>query len=200
MLEIDPFAAIHQLERRLAVEVEVPQVAQQPDLGPVADAGQECVHQRRCARLRRDIARHRRRRPSARCRDRRCATFLIAERLRRAREYPAPSSSCRSPVGLGGSPNPRRSGAITCGLSQFRDQRPPHVAVLRIAVQQDHRLALAGNEIVEPDAIHGCKAALDRNFLCMRMTQKYFGASGEGSTQHHAKQGRTGAFTSPLRL
>ena len=46
MLEIDPLAAGDELERSLAVEMEMPQVAQQPDLGPVADARQERIHQR----------------------------------------------------------------------------------------------------------------------------------------------------------
>src|SRR3546814_5331720 len=37
-------AAMHQRQRRLAVEMEMPQVAQQPDLGPVADAGRSEEH------------------------------------------------------------------------------------------------------------------------------------------------------------
>jgi len=36
------------------------------------------------------------------------------------------------------------------------------VAVLRITVQQDHRLALAGSQIMQPDAVHFGETALDR--------------------------------------
>ena len=45
VLEVDPLAARDELQRHLAVEMEVPQVAQQPDALPVADTGQERVHQ-----------------------------------------------------------------------------------------------------------------------------------------------------------
>ncbi len=45
MLEIDPFAAADQRQRRLAVEMEMPEIAQQKHIVPVADAGQERFHQ-----------------------------------------------------------------------------------------------------------------------------------------------------------
>ena len=45
MLEVDPFAAGHELERHFAVKVEMPQVTQQPDGFPIADAREERVHQ-----------------------------------------------------------------------------------------------------------------------------------------------------------
>jgi len=45
VLEVGALAAIHQLQRGFAVEVEVPQIAQQPHVGPVAHAGQERIHQ-----------------------------------------------------------------------------------------------------------------------------------------------------------
>src|SRR3546814_20655837 len=59
MLEIDALAAMHQRQRRLAVEMEMPQVAQQPDLGPVADAGPEGIHQHDLCRLLRKLRRTR---------------------------------------------------------------------------------------------------------------------------------------------
>ena|SRR5262245_784289 len=43
VLEIYPLAPLHQRQRHLAVEVGVPQVAQEPHVLPVADAGQEGV-------------------------------------------------------------------------------------------------------------------------------------------------------------
>src|SRR5690348_18343904 len=46
MLEVDALAAGHELERRLAVEVEMPLVAKQENARGIADAGQERVHQR----------------------------------------------------------------------------------------------------------------------------------------------------------
>jgi hypothetical protein len=40
---------------------------------------------------------------------------------------------------------------------------PPHVARLRVAVQQQHRLAFAGREIVQLGAVDLGKAAVDGN-------------------------------------
>ena len=47
------------------------------------------------------------------------------------------------------------------GLGKLGNQRPPHVAVLRITVQQNDRFAFAGGEIVQPHAAKLGKAALD---------------------------------------
>ena len=68
VLEVDPLAPLHQCQRHLAVEVEVPQVAQQPDVLPVADARQEGVHQHDALGGSPETARRRRTRPSGRCR------------------------------------------------------------------------------------------------------------------------------------
>ena len=46
MLEIDALASGDELQRHLAVEVEVPEVAQQPDGLPLAHARQERIHER----------------------------------------------------------------------------------------------------------------------------------------------------------
>src|SRR6266566_5093089 len=45
VLEVGPLATLDQRQRHVAIEVEVPEVAHQPDLLPVADAGQEGIHQ-----------------------------------------------------------------------------------------------------------------------------------------------------------
>jgi hypothetical protein len=45
MLKVDSLATLDQLQRHLTVEVKVPHIAQEPDILPVADAGQEGVHQ-----------------------------------------------------------------------------------------------------------------------------------------------------------
>ena len=48
---------------------------------------------------------------------------------------------------------------------QFCDQRPPHMAVLRVAVQQDDRFAFAGGQVVQSRSVDAREAALDRWFL-----------------------------------
>ena len=45
MFEINSLAAGDQRQRRLAEEMEVPEIAQQKDVIPVADAGEERFHQ-----------------------------------------------------------------------------------------------------------------------------------------------------------
>ena len=45
MLKVNPFAPRDQRQRRRAVEMEMPEIAQQEDAVPVADTGQECFHQ-----------------------------------------------------------------------------------------------------------------------------------------------------------
>ena len=142
VLEVDALAAGDQLQRRLAVEVEVPEVAQQPDALPVADAGQERVHQHDPLDLGRilrgvgvgdhqaDVVAD----DAARARGRATAP---------ARGCPAPSSSCRSrrPASATGRCRAGRARSRLV-LAQLGHQRPPHVAGLGVAVQEDHRVAL----------------------------------------------------------
>lgn len=45
MLKIDAFATVHERQRRLAVEMEMPEIPQQPYVAPVPHARQEGVHQ-----------------------------------------------------------------------------------------------------------------------------------------------------------
>ena len=45
MLEVDALPTVDERQRRLAVEVEMPQVPQQPDACPIAHAGKKRVHQ-----------------------------------------------------------------------------------------------------------------------------------------------------------
>src|SRR5206468_12878909 len=45
VLEVDPLAPLDQCQRHGTVEVKVPEIAQQPDVLPGADARQEGVHQ-----------------------------------------------------------------------------------------------------------------------------------------------------------
>src|SRR6267142_6670770 len=46
-------------------------------------------------------------------------------------------------------------------LRKFRYQWPPHVAVFRVAVQQEHRVALSGDQVVEPDSVDARETILD---------------------------------------
>ena len=55
MLEVSSLATLDQRERHFTVEVEVPQIAHQPDIFPIADAGQEGVHQHQPVRLLREL-------------------------------------------------------------------------------------------------------------------------------------------------
>ena len=45
MLEVSPLASLDQRQGHFTVEVEVPQVAHQPNVLPIADAWQEGIHQ-----------------------------------------------------------------------------------------------------------------------------------------------------------
>ena len=49
-----------------------------------------------------------------------------------------------------------------CLSASFDDQRPPHVAGFGIAVQQHDGIALAGDEVVQPDAVDLGEFALRR--------------------------------------
>ena len=90
-------------------------------------------------------------------------TFLIAQRRGERVDVLRHGLLVVAARRLGGLPEAaqvRRDHGV--GLRQLRHQRPPHVAGLRVAVQQDHRLALAGGEIVKPDAVDLGEAAFDR--------------------------------------
>jgi hypothetical protein len=52
------------------------------------------------------------------------------------------------------------------GLRQFNHQRPPHPTGFGIAMQQNHRIAVSGDQIVKPDLVDFCETILDP-LLCM---------------------------------
>ena len=163
MLEIDAFAALDQRQRRLAVEVEMPEVAQQPDLRPVADAGQERIHQRDAADVRRilggigigdhqpDVVAGDADIPQAKRHGKRVDVrghgLLVVAAFRLVR--------CAEAAQVRGDHRMR--------LGELGDQRPPHMAVLGIAVQQDHRRAGAGSQVVKPGSVDLGEAVLDRH-------------------------------------
>src|SRR5271154_5965216 len=51
------------------------------------------------------------------------------------------------------------------GFGQLRDQRPPHVAVLRVAVQQNDWLTDAGGEVMKPHSVKLGEVTLDARRL-----------------------------------
>ena len=146
----------------LAVEVEVPEIAQQPDGLPIAHARQERIHERDAL----DFVRMLRR---IGVRDHEADVVadnphaLVAERrgermdvLRHRLLVVATRGLCRlaEPAQIGGDHGVR--------LGKLRHERAPHVAVLRVAMQQDDRLALPGREIMQPHAVDVGEAALRR--------------------------------------
>ena len=142
--KIDPLASGDERQRRLAVEVEVPEVAQQPDVLPVADAGQERVHQHDAVDLGRELRAHRHRRPSGRCRGRRRRAAAQPEARHQPHGRPAPCVALVVAAGPASTKGRSRAGRATMTVrvrASSADQRAPHVAGLGVAVQQQDRLA-----------------------------------------------------------
>jgi hypothetical protein len=69
------------------------------------------------------------------------------------------------------------------GLSKLRHERAPHVAVLRVSVEQDHWLALARHEVMEPHPVHGGVLVLN---IHVRIRRE--GGSGQPHRCHDQQQ------------
>ncbi len=163
VLKVGTLAAPHQLFGRVAIEVEVPLVAQQPDLLPVAHAGQERVHQRDAFHFVRvlrgvgvghhqaDIVADDIDLAVAECLDQGVNVLrhglLVVARLRNRR--PARAAQVR-----------RDDDAL---VAKPRHERQPHMAGFRVAVQQHDRRAAAapGLQIVQVDAVGVDRVLLD---------------------------------------
>jgi hypothetical protein len=140
VLEVDALSPLDEGERRLAVEVEVPEVAQQPYVLPVADARQERVHEHDLvdlvAILRRvgvghhqtDVVSHERDLP-------------VAQPAHEAVDVPRQGLLVVAARGSGRSPRTAQvRGDHGVRRPEHGQQGVPHVARLRVAVQQhDHR-------------------------------------------------------------
>ena len=48
---------------------------------------------------------------------------------------------------------------------ELGDERPPHMAVLRVAVEENDRLAFAGNQVVNSDSVDVAEAAFHAGSL-----------------------------------
>ena len=172
MFEIDALAAGDQRQRRLAEEVEVPEIAQQKDVIPFANAGQERFHQHDPV----DFARVLRRigvgdhqsdivtdQPDTvvfeafhQCVDVLRHRLLGVSALRRRR--------------LAEAAQIRRDHGVLVG--KLCDQRPPHMAGFGKAMQQHDGIALAGDQIVQLDAVDVGKFALRRRFALRRLRER----------------------------
>src|SRR6266542_5939711 len=51
VLEVSPLATFDQRQRHFSVKMEMPQVAHQPDILPIADTGKKCVHEHKALGL-----------------------------------------------------------------------------------------------------------------------------------------------------
>ena len=112
MLEVDALPAVHQRQRRLTVEMEMPEIAQQPHRGPVADPGQKRIHQHDTVDLGGilggiGIGDHQ---PDVVADD---PDARQAERGGQRMDVLRHRLLVVAPAGLAESPTPRRSGAIT---------------------------------------------------------------------------------------
>jgi hypothetical protein len=162
MLEVDALASGDEFQRRLAVEVEVPLVAQQPYRLPVADAGQERVHQHDAFDLVRILRR-------VRIRDHQADVVADDLHLRKAELVHERMDVLRQRLLVVAIGRFRRSAVAAqirrdddTAIVQLRYQRQPHVAGFRIAVQQDDRCfaALSGFQIVQFDTVDAGGVAL----------------------------------------
>ena len=153
MIEIDPLAAGDQRQRRLAVEVEMPEIAQQEDVIPFADAGQERFHQHEPIDLggilrRIGIGDHQ---PDIVADQANAIVFEVLDQRMNVPRHRRLGVTVRGCRGLTEAAQIRRDHGVLVG--EFGDQRPPHMAGFGKAVQQHDGIALAGDEIMQPDAI-----------------------------------------------
>ena len=153
VLEVGALAPRHERERGLAVEVEVPEVAHQPDVLPGPDAGQERIHQHDPLDLLGELGRVRVRHHQAdvvphdggaihperadELVDVHGHVLLVVAGLRLRRAARAAKIGDHDRVALG----------------EPRQDRVPHVSGLGVAVEQDDRAALASDEVADPRAV-----------------------------------------------
>ena len=161
-LEVDPLAPLNQGQGHLAIEVEVPEIAEQPDVLPVADARQEGVHQHRARGRLRELG-------GIGIRDHQAdvvtdnADAIESQRVGQLVDVDRERLLVVAGLRLGGAAGPAQVGhddRVTLG--ERRDERKPHAAGLRVAVQQNGRAALAGDPVVQPDAVDLGEAFLHR--------------------------------------
>ena len=146
----------------------MPEIPQQPDGRPIADAGEEGVHQRDPGHLGRvlrgvGIGDHQ---PDIMSYD---ADTLVPEGRGEGanilRHGLLVVTACR----LRGIPEAAQIGRDHhMRLGKLRDERTPHMTGLGVPVQEQHRIAFASNQVVHPDAVDIREAALGRNQLLSR--------------------------------
>ena len=164
MLEINAFAAVYQRERRLAVKMEMPEIAHQPHVAPVSDARQEGVHQRNPVHLARILRRigvgdHQ---PDIVPDN---PNVLVAQ-FAHERVYVLRHFGLGVAIGwrgrLTGSAQIGRDHGV--GACELRHQRAPHVAGFGVTMQEDDWVARARDQIVQAHAVDIREMALHRWF------------------------------------
>ncbi len=172
VLEVDPLASLHQRQRRLTEEMKMPLIANQPDARPFADTGQIRVQQRDAANVARKLH-------GIRIRDHHPhvvtdQAHLVVAKSRHERVHVARHRRLRVTlvrcVRLPGTAQVSRDHRVTLG--QLAHQRPPHVAGLAEAMQQQHRVALPHDEVMQPDAVRLCEFAFDRQLHLWRLLRQ----------------------------
>ena len=153
MLEINPLAAGHQRQRRLAEEMEMPEIAQQKDVVPVADAGQERLHQHEPIDFGRVLRRigigdHQ---PDIVADQTDSVVFQAFHQRMDILRHRLLGVSILGRRRLTEAAQIRRDHSVFVG--KLCDQRPPHVAGFGEAMQQHDRIAFAGDEVMQPDAV-----------------------------------------------
>jgi hypothetical protein len=162
MLKVNPFAPRDQRQRRLAVEMEMPEIAQQEDAVPVADTGQERFHQHQpidlAGVLRRIGVGHHQ--PDIVADQPDAAVFEIFHQRVDVPRHRRLGVTIRGRCAFAEAAQVRRDHGMLVG--QFRDHSQPHVAGFGIAMQQHQRVALAGDQIMQFDAVDLGELALRR--------------------------------------
>ncbi len=182
MLQVGALAARHQGQRRLAVEMEMPEIAHQPHVAPVPHPRQEGIHQGDAIHLRGMLCRigigHHQ------------ADIVADDANALQTEALHQGANILGHDGLGVAIGRRRGFADAAQVrsddraapGQLGDQRQPHMAGLRIAMKQHHWIALAGDQIMQPDAIRLGEAAL-----------RGLGGSRRRGVRHRPRLHRSGA-------
>src|SRR4051812_45837073 len=153
MLEVNPLAAGDQLQRDIAMKMEVPEITQEPDCFPITDSRQKRIHQHDALgflrKLRRVGVGHHQTDVvtddrgvvvSERLNERmnilpECLLIVTALRFLRATS----AAQIRSDDGM--------------IFRQLADERPPHVARFRVTMKKNYGAASSRDEVMQPDAV-----------------------------------------------
>ena len=191
MLKVDALPARDKCKGRRAIEMKMPEIFQEKKSGRVANTRDEGIHQGEpiyfCGILRGVGVGHHQTDVVA---SHPC--LLNAERLRQRVHVLRHRFLVISGFGLGGI---AEAAQVRCHhevrLRQFLHQRTPHVAVLRVAVKQDHGVALSSNQVVELHTIDVSVAVGDHR---SRIRFGIAGQAEQGQEQYSRRISREALF------